>query len=718
MTLLEAALDLAAQGFHVFPLRPNGKLPAIKKFPELATRDEAQIRAWWEKRPECNVGISTSKFAEGEFLLAIDVDVGESHGGKDGHATLLALEFDGKEFPQTYEQTTPTGGRHLVYRTGRPLRQGAGTLGRGVDTRARGGFIVGAGSRIGERMYAGNRHPVLPVPGWIEDHLLQANTGADDRPRTRATHYLLNEAPLATEGDAGDETTFKVAARLKDLGVDSLIAYELMIEHWNDRCSPPWAADELLEKVKNAYRYGQNSVGSSDPRAHFTPVEEVSNPLSVDDPAQDVHPFEKLNRSFAFVLAGGGHHILWETKDADGKFKLEHLAEGSFHKKHASQTLTIGDGKTKPLTTLWMTSPDRRSYDGLCFRPGASDPPFGFYNLWRGFSVEPAATGEHPSVAMFLEHAERNVCRGDKALLRWLLSYWAHLVQQPGLKPLVALVFRGGKGVGKNALVDRVGYLLGSHYLLSSNRRYLVGNFNGHLENLLLFALDEAFWSGDKQAEGILKDLITGDHHVIEHKGREPYKVDNCLRVAIIGNEDWLVPASHDERRYAVFDVGPGRQQDRVFFHQMRVGMEQGGYAHLLRFLLDYDIAGIDLNAAPSTQALMDQKVESLEPFLQWWLDCLHAGSIVGTEFSDGEWPAQIDKTRVRSAFERYCSGRRITARRPSDVALGRMLGRACKGLHASSRRDGKATVPTYVFPALDDARASWSLFIGHDVQW
>src|SRR5690606_13114237 len=147
---------------------------------------------------------------------------------------------------------------------------------------------------------------------------------------------------------------------------------------------------------------------------------------------------------------------------------------------------------------------------------------------------------------------------------------------------------RGGKGTGKNALVDRVGYLLGNHYLLTSNRRYLVGNFNGHLEHCLLFALDEAFWSGDKQAEGQLKDLITGSHHVIEHKGKEPYSVENCTRIVIIGNEEWLVPSSHDERRFAVFHVGDGRKQDRAFFQAMREGMERGGYRLLLRYLLDY----------------------------------------------------------------------------------------------------------------------------------
>src|SRR5262249_45615909 len=130
---------------------------------------------------------------------------------------------------------------------------------------------------------------------------------------------------------------------------------------------------------------------------------------------------------------------------------------------------------------------------------------------------------------------------------------------------------KGAKGTGKNSLVEQgIGRILGPHFMATADRRFLVGNFNGHLENLLGLALDEAFWSGDKQAEGILKSLITSNVHTIEHKGKEAYSVANLVRIFILGNESWVVPASHDERRYAVFDVGDRNKQDTKFFTQMR----------------------------------------------------------------------------------------------------------------------------------------------------
>jgi hypothetical protein len=260
-----------------------------------------------------------------------------------------------------------------------------------------------------------------------------------------------------------------------------------------------------------------------------------------------------------------------------------------------------------------------------------------------------------------------------------------------------------------------VGALLGGHFFLTSNRRYLVGNFNGPLENCLLFVLDEAFWSGDKQAEGIVKDLITGKSHVIEHKGKEPFTVDNRTRVVIIGNEDWLVPASHDERRFAVFDVGDARKQDRAFFQTMRERMEMGGYRLLLRFLQGFDLTGIDVNAAPSTAALLDQKAASLNPVHRWWLACLQEGRLVGSDF-DGGWPSDVECERLRNAIRRYAIDRRIRNWLPDDNDIGRQIKKACPLLmHKKVRSNGPYL---YKLPLLNECRDLWDKYIGHSVEW
>jgi hypothetical protein len=147
--------------------------------------------------------------------------------------------------------------------------------------------------------------------------------------------------------------------------------------------------------------------------------------------------------------------------------------------------------------------------------------------------------------------------------------------------------------------------------------------------------------------------------------------------------------------------------------------MEQsGGYAALLRYLLDYDLSNLDVNQAPSTQGLRDQKTHSLDPFHQWWLDCLEEGRLVGAEFS--EWPGDLECDRFRSAFRRYVKERNIRSRIPEDRAIGRLFKQCCP-IHEKirlSKNDDGAQPYAYRIPPLDRARVQWDGFIGHPNEW
>lgn len=725
MASYEQALTLASQGFFVFPLIENSKLPAIEAWQHRASRDPQQIKRWWIDPvmgwdQGFNIGICTTRYGDDEALLVVDVD---NKNGKCGDDSILEIELAGFDFPRTRTQSTPTGGRHLVYRCPVAVRQGADVLGSGLDIRSRGGFIVAAGSTVEAGEYVIDESPVGEAPAWLIEKCGEAKEEAPrvDAPLAvnqesainRARQWLENDAPLALENAGGDHTTFQVAARVKDFGVGDEDCFVLLLHYWNDRCSPPWHYDDLREKVRNAYRYGKDPVGVAAPEAQF-PVVDMPQTDDGDEDPKD-HPVKELNKEYSFVITGGTHHILWETTDERGFFRLDHLAEATFHKKHMARTISQGK-KMVPLTEAWMSSPWRRSYDGLCFMPGEASPER-YYNLWRGFTVQPAGTADHPSVQMFREHALLNVCQGDEKLCRWLLGYFAHMIQRPYEKPLTALVFRGGKGVGKNSLVERVGYLLGNHFMVTSKKRFLTSNFNAHMENSLCFVLDEAFWSGDKEAEGILKDLITGQRHTIEHKGAGIFTVDNKTRVIIIGNEEWVVPASHDERRFAVFDVGDGRRQDRQFFHRMRDGMEKGGYAHLLRFLLDFDLTGLDLNDAPATDALLEQKHAALDPVQQWWLDCLNEGRIEGGDFADA-WPAEVEKSRLRDALHRYLKARNIRSRFPDERSIGKAMKKMAPSVEATRPMRGGQYVHLYKLPSLEAVRADWAVYMRQKVRW
>ena len=721
MTPLEHALAFAQKGFYLFPLRPNSKLPQHVGWQQEATRDETKLRAWFASG-RANLGIYTGRFGDDGALIVVDEDV---KGGKHGDRELLKLELQGQSFPVTLEHSTPSDGRHLVYATNKAVRQGADVLGPGLDIRSKGGYIVAPGSTLDGKVYAQiNGHSTLAeAPEWLVTRLGGGQSrlpaaghrvhGVDPaRARERAVR-LLTEAVPAVEGQGGDQATYRLACAVKDLGVTRDQAVFLLDEFWNERCTPPWSLGELAAKVAHAYRYGQEPVGSAAPEAAFPP-EPPAPPVAADVDA----PIPEMNKHYAFTPAGGGH-IIWETTNPKGAEVVKHLDLNTFHLMHASLKLRHGD-KATAVTKLWLADPRRRTYDGFVFAPQQDRGPR-WYNLWRGFAFEPAASAEHPAVAALLEHIKENVCNNEPSLFRWLMGFFAHMIQRPWEKHSVAVVFKGGKGTGKNVVAGRIGRLLGGHFLLTSKKRYLVGQFNGHLENCLCLVLDEAFWSGDKEAEGVLKDLISGDEHLIEHKGKEAFTVDNLTRIIIIGNERWVVPASQDERRFAVFTMGDKRQNDRAFFLAMKKGMEAGGYRALLRHLMDFDLTGLDFSEAPNTQGLMEQKLQSLEPMQQWWYECLSSGQLAGAEFT-AEWPEEVPTNRLRDAMERWCFKQRIHSRLPNDTHFGRALSAMAphftKHKTTAAKRQPGDTSNHYCTPGLELLRTDFESYLGGTIEW
>lgn len=280
--LLESALDLAARGYRVFPLQPGAKQPAIKDWPNLATSDPEQINRVWGAR-DFNIGVAC-----GSGLLGLDVDM---KNGKDGLASLKALGVD----PEGLVVKTPTGGLHVYY-AGPDVSNSAGKLGLGLDIRSAGGFLVGPGSIINGRLYEIVADaPVARCPEAIRSRLddkLTRHLAATvplvdlDRPDTidRAIAYL-KRTPGAVEGLSGDAETFKIAATLKDYGVSQDMAVELMAEHWNDQCSPPWDHEDLQTKVANAYEYGSKQPGAEHPAHEFAGVHVVPPERPVQAPS-------------------------------------------------------------------------------------------------------------------------------------------------------------------------------------------------------------------------------------------------------------------------------------------------------------------------------------------------------------------------------------------------------------------------------------------------
>ena len=123
---------------------------------------------------------------------------------------------------------------------------------------------------------------------------------------------------------------------------------------------------------------------------------------------------------------------------------------------------------------------------------------------------------------------------------------------------------------------------------------------------------------------------MTGGDHPIEYKGKEAFWVRNHIRLLVCGNPDWLVPAGMKERRFGIFGVGEDHIEDYPYFAAIDGQMDNGGREALLDYLLNLDISNVNLRAIPKTAALLDQKLQSLDPIPRWWWTTLRDGRLSG----------------------------------------------------------------------------------------
>ena len=411
---------------------------------------------------------------------------------------------------------------------------------------------------------------------------------------------------------------------------------------------------------------------------------------------------DELNKCHAHVMVGGKARILHIKTDPDHGWNIhEFYQQADFKSHYANRKVRVGK-QLKTVGELWLSHPERRSYEGVTFNPnGASE---GYYNLFQGFSVEPA----RGDCGLYLDHIQNNICKGDEDLYEYVINWMADAIQNPGRRPGVALVIRGKQGVGKGVFVNEFRRLFGPHGIQVTQSSHLVGNFNAHLRDKLLVFADEAFWAGDKRAEGQLKAMVTEENNIVEMKGVDARDAPNFARLIMASNNDWVVPASVDQRRFVVMEAGNARMQDSSYFKALRDQMEQGGRQALMQFLLDRDLSGVELRRIPRTDALAEQQLRSLDSVGQWLYAALEAGGFeeqgAGGVADFRPWPEFLQITEVHACYLFYCKRHSYPRPVPSS-SLGKRLNELLPSIEKRRISIGKGRKNAYLFTSLDDAR-------------
>lgn len=438
---------------------------------------------------------------------------------------------------------------------------------------------------------------------------------------------------------------------------------------------------------------------------------------------------EMNDRHALIASVNGKTRVLTEGIDpVSGTRRFDLATCSEFAQRYQKESVEVGRDRNgnptrKNLAKWWMEHPAGRLYQGIIFSPGRDYP--GYYNTWRGFGVE-ARPG---SWEKFREHIRTVICAGDDRCFDYLIKWMARVVQRPAEPGQVAVVLRGGKGVGKSLFAETFGRLFDSHFLTVAQKAHLTGNFNYHLSECVLLFAEEAHWSGDRDAESVLKMMITGSRIPIEQKGYDVTEKNNFLHVIFASNSDWAVPASHDERRFFVLDVSPEKRDEAGYFEAIIKEMKDGGLSAMLHDLMRVDLTAFDVRRFPRTNALVDQKLISLTLAEKWWKEKLWSGRIFE---GDAKWLEFVPKDDLVADFIEGCR-RRGTSARQDSTDLGKLLTRLMgngwprserrMSVLRSDRRRAEDRTPErhwhYRFPPLAEARSYFAQWLGApDMKW
>lgn len=200
---LTAALTAAGRGWHVFPLHPDSKRPAVRDWEGRATTDPDRIQRCWSAG---SYGVGVACGPSGLVVVDLDTTAADAAtrpeewdmlGISDGLDVFTVLASKaGASWPATYTVRTPSGGLHLYFtapaRLG--LRNTQGRLGWKIDTRAAGGYVVAAGSTVIGLPYVvvDDQAPVV-LPRWLANPL---------RPPAPPPPATLTPTATAARGDA------------------------------------------------------------------------------------------------------------------------------------------------------------------------------------------------------------------------------------------------------------------------------------------------------------------------------------------------------------------------------------------------------------------------------------------------------------------------------------------------------------------------------------
>jgi hypothetical protein len=274
----------------------------------------------------------------------------------------------------------------------------------------------------------------------------------------------------------------------------------------------------------------------------------------------------------------------------------------------------------------------------------------------------------------------------DPLFRQWLKQFYAHVVQQPGIKIRSApLIWSKTQGNGKSTIVGTIPKLLvGEEYYTEVTQGELNSDHNDYLIGKWHITLAE-FRAGTRgEREAISKKVenwIADDVLSIHPKGTKGYSIPNHLVVTASTNKDDAALIDANDRKWAIHMLNaPAMTQDEKQWLFAGFLMTPRAPGVLRHYFMHVPLEGFDPNAdAPKTKARGDMIGSSI-PLDQEMLE---------VAFEECAEPLARDIVLTREVAEYVRRHSRVS---PSSDRIGKLLCSAPFNGVAVKWRSGQGT--------------------------
>ena len=355
--LVEYALQYQQIGFFILPLIPGKKRPYVSWADRRDSRpDEKEIRTWWKKYPNAQIGAATGKYSG---IDVIDFD--------NSSVSIPHFESVVCDLPDTFSVNSGRleGGQHIYFKHNgfnfKNIAKPKDKYGQAidVDVRTTGGIIVLPPSRhkSGNHYKWGNLNP-LDMDDW-QDEL-------QDMPKEIAAFFETASGANGTDNGSvkldleqilsgighgeRDILLFKYCCRLRGKNLEYAEAKAMVINLANN-CDPPFSEKDAVKKLDQAWGYEPGFIKV---------IEQPPLLLEREMEKADPYPMEALGE-----IIGEAAKIMTKGIQAPDALCAHSVLGFATHSVQGHANVFI-DGRTIPLNEFFLSIGSRSARKTEC----------------------------------------------------------------------------------------------------------------------------------------------------------------------------------------------------------------------------------------------------------------------------------------------------------------------------------------------------------------